>query len=124
MQGTKATTVEEYIRNAPTPAQAMLGEIRALLKEAAPNAKEAIKWGYPVLEEGRILFSYSAHKDHLNFMPTGPAMEPFRADLAGYKTGQDTIQFLYDQPLPRDLIRKIAEYRLKEVREKGARWMY
>jgi uncharacterized protein YdhG (YjbR/CyaY superfamily) len=78
----------------------------------------------PVLEEKRILFSYSAYKSHLNFMPTGPSIKPFRKELAAYKTGKDTIQFPYDKPLPKALIRKIATYRAKQVREKDARWMY
>jgi uncharacterized protein YdhG (YjbR/CyaY superfamily) len=50
-------------------------------------------------------------------------MKPFEKALAEYTTGKDTIQFHYDKPLPRALIRKIAAFRLKEVREKDARWM-
>lgn len=87
-------------------------EIRSILKNVAPHATEALKWGKPVLEEGRILFSYAAYKAHLNFMPTGPAIEPFREELGDYKTGKDTIQFPYDKPLPAALIRKIAAYRV------------
>lgn len=120
----KPTTVAEYIEAAPSQAQERLREIRSLLKEVAPDATEAIKWGSPVFEEERILFSYSAYKSHLNFMPTGPALEPFKEELAGYTTGKDTIQLPYDRPLPKALIRKIAEYRLKQVRENDARWMY
>lgn len=37
-------------------------EIRSILKNVAPHATEALKWGKPVLEEGRILFSYAAYK--------------------------------------------------------------
>jgi uncharacterized protein YdhG (YjbR/CyaY superfamily) len=77
-----------------------------------------------VFEDGRILFSYTAYKSHLNFMPTKPAMEPFMKDLSGFKTGKDTIQFPYGQPLPAALIRKIAAYRLKQVKDRDARWMY
>lgn len=124
MPKTKPTTVDEYIAAAPQEAQAMLREIRALLKEVAPKAKETLKWGSPVFEEGRILFSYSAYKSHLNFMPTGPAMEPFKEELAEFKTGQDTIQLPYDKPLPQELVRKIAAFRAKQVRENDARWMY
>lgn len=120
----KPTTVAEYIEAAPSQAQERLREIRSLLKEVAPDATEAIKWGSPVFEEERILFSYSAYKSHLNFMPTGPALVPFEEELAGYKTGKDTIQLPYDRPVPKALIRKIAEYRLKQVRENDARWMY
>ena len=124
MPASKPTTVIEYIEAAPQEAQAKLREIRAVLKKVAPNATETLKWGSPVFEEGRILFSYSAHKSHLNFSPTGPAMEPFKEELAKYNTGKDTIQFPYDKPLPKGLIQKIARFRLKQVRENDARWMY
>jgi len=121
---TKPKTVAEYIEAAPEPARAKLHELRAILKEVAPEAKETLKWGSPVFEEERILFSYTAHKSHLNFMPTGPAMEPFKEELAEYKTGKDTIQLPYDKPLPKALIQRIAAFRVKQVREEDARWMY
>ena len=124
MPKTKPTTVTEYINTAPRQAQKMLREIRAVLKKVAPKATERLKWGSPVLEEKRILFAFSAFKSHLNFMPTHPAMVPFKEELAEYTTGKDTVQFPYDKPLPKALIRKIAAYRLKQVREEDARWMY
>lgn len=124
MPKTRPTSVTQYIRAAPKAAQEHLREIRAILKKVAPRASETLKWGSPVFEEKRILFSYSAHKTHLNFMPTGPALKPFKKELAAYKTGQDTVQFPYDKPLPKALIRKIAAHRVKQVREKDARWMY
>lgn len=124
MPRAKPTTVTEYIKAAPKEAQKTLREIRALLKKVAPKATETLKWGSPVFEAKRILFSYTAYKSHLNFMPTHPAMVPFRKELEGYPTGKDTIQFAYDQPLPKALIRKIAAFRVKQVREEDARWMY
>jgi uncharacterized protein YdhG (YjbR/CyaY superfamily) len=124
MPKTKPSTVDEYIAAAPQEAQEKLHEIRAILKKVAPKAAETLKWGSPVFEEGRILFSYSAHKSHLNFSPTGPAMEPFGEALAKFKTGKDTIQFPYDKPLPKGLIRRIAAYRARQVRESDAHWMY
>jgi len=124
MAKTKPATVTDYINVAPKEAQPKLREIRAILKAVAPKAKEAMKWGSPVLEEKRILFAYTAYKSHLNFMPTHPSMAPFKKELAEYKTGKDTIQFSYDKPLPKALIRKIAAFRAKDVRENDARWMY
>jgi uncharacterized protein YdhG (YjbR/CyaY superfamily) len=121
---TKPTTVTDYIEAAPEEARDKLHELRALLKKVAPTATEKMKWGTPVLEEGRILFSYAAYKSHLNFMPTRSSLEPFQEELAGYKTGRDTIQLPYDQPLPRELIERIAQYRVKEVAEEDALWMH
>ena len=123
MPKTGPTTVDEYIDAAPKEAQAKLREIRSILKQVAPNATEALKWGQPVFEEKRILFAYSAFKSHLNFMPTRSALEPFKEELAEYATGKDTIQFPYDKPLPKGLIRKIAAFRAKDVRENDAHWM-
>ena len=124
MTKAKPTTVDEYISAAPKEAQPKLRELRALLKKIAPKATERLKWGSPVFEEKRILFAFTAFKSHINFMPTGPAMKPFEKELTEFTTGKDTIQFPYAKPLPKALIRKIAAFRLKEVREKDARWMY
>lgn len=124
MPKTKPTTVDEYIGAAPQEAQEKLHEIRAILKKVVPNATEALKWGSPVFEEKRILFSYSAHRSHLNFMPTRSTLESFKKELATYKTGRDTIQLPYDKPLSKALIQKIAAYRAKEVAQDDALWMH
>jgi uncharacterized protein YdhG (YjbR/CyaY superfamily) len=123
MTETKPATVDEYIFAAPKEAQKMLREIRSVLKKVAPKATEALKWGSPVLEEKRILFAYAAFKSHINFMPTPSAMKPFKKELAAYTTGKGSIQFPYDKPLPKALIRRIAAFRVKEVKERDARWM-
>ena len=119
----KPTTVEEYINIAPKEAQEKLHELRSILKKVVPNATETLKWGSPVFEKKRILFAYTAFKSHLNFMPTRSTLDFFKEELATYTTGKDTIQFPYDKPLPKALIRKIAAYRAKDVKENDARWM-
>ena len=90
----------------------------ALLKSVAPEAEEAIKWGTPFFVEPRFLFAFSAHKAHLSFAPTAAALEAFRKELAKHKTTKGTIQIPYDKPIPESLVRKLAEYCLREVRER------
>jgi uncharacterized protein YdhG (YjbR/CyaY superfamily) len=123
MSKTKPTTIAEYINSAPKEAQKNLREMYAILKKVAPGATEGMKWGSPVFEEKRILFAFAAFKSHLNFMPTPSAMRPSKKELAKYTTGKGSIQFPYDQRLPKALIRKIAALRVKELREKDVRWM-
>ena len=120
----KPTTIPEYIDAAPKEAQGKLRELHAILKKAAPKATEVLKWGSPAFEEMRILFAFSAYKTHLNFMPTRSTVEAFTKELEDYTTGKDTIQFQYDKPLPKALIRKIAAYRIKEVKEENSLWMH
>lgn len=124
MKKKKPANVEEYIEQLPGGAQIKLRELRSILKSVAPKAKEGLKWGKPVFESETILFAYSAHKAHLSFIPTGPAMKPFEKELAEYTTKKDSVQFPYNKPLPGELIRKIAEYRKEDVEKRDAKWKY
>lgn len=120
----KPGTVEEYIAAAPEKAQQKLREIRSLLKKIVPHASEELKWGQPAFVDKRILFCYAAFKQHISFVPTAPAIQPFLKELKSYKINKDSIQFLYDAPLPKELIKKIATYRIKDLKENDAKWKY
>lgn len=119
----KPKTVDEYIATSPEEHRAKLQEIREILRGVVPDATEAIKWGSPVFEQERILFSFKGSKKHLTFMPTRTALGAFRDDLEGYETGTDTVQFPWDQPLPKDLIQRMARFRVDEVAG-GGLWMH
>lgn len=122
--GKRPTTIAEYIGAAPPAGRAHLHRIHDLLKNVAPDAQEAIKWGVPFFVEPRFLFSFAANKAHLNFAPGQLALGHFSKELAAYKTTQNFLQLPYDQPLPEALIRRIAKYQLQLVRarEDDAFW--
>ena len=116
--GKHPTTIAAYIRAAPREGQPHLRRLYAILKRVAPAAQEAIKWGTPFFVEPRFLFAFSAHKAHCNFAPTAAALEAFRKELEKHKTTKRFLQIPYNKPLPQDLVRKIAEYSLRNVRER------
>jgi uncharacterized protein YdhG (YjbR/CyaY superfamily) len=116
--GKRPTTIAEYIRAAPREAQPHLRRLYAILKRVAPEAEEAIKWGTPFFVEPRFLFAFSAHKTHCNFAPTAAALERFRKKLEKHKTTKHYLQIPYNKPLPEELVRKMAEYCLRDVRER------
>jgi len=118
MASKRPTTITEYIRTAPREGQPHLRRLYALLKSVAPKAEEVIKWGIPFFVEPRFLFAFSAHKAHCNFAPTAAALEAFRKELEKHKTTKGTLQIPDNKPLPEGLIRKIAEYSLRDVRER------
>ena len=119
MADKRPTTIAEYIETAPPEGQPHLRRMYAILKSVAPEAEEAIKWGTPFFVEPRFLFAFSAHKAHLSFAPTAAALEAFRKELEEHKTTKGTLQIPYNRPVPEDLVRKIAEYCLQEVRERA-----
>ena len=115
----KFTSIDEYIRAAPQEGQAQLHQLYSILKNVAPDAEETIKWGTPFFVEPRFLFAFSAHKKHLGFTPSPAGLEPFRDELEGYETTKAGIlKIPYDEPLPEDLIRKIAALRIRIVGER------
>ncbi len=68
--------------------------------------------------EPRFLFAFSAHTAHLDFAPTAAALKASRKELEKHKTIKNYLQVPYNESLPEDLIRKIAEYCLRDVRER------
>jgi uncharacterized protein YdhG (YjbR/CyaY superfamily) len=114
----RPTTIAGYIRAAPREGQPHLRRLYAILKRVAPDAEEAIKWGNPFFVEPRFLFAFSAHKSHLDFAPSAAALKAFRQELENHKTTKNFLQIPYDQPLPEDLIRNLAEYQLQSVSER------
>src|SRR6186713_3099975 len=109
MASKRPTTIAGYIRAAPREGQPHLHRLYAILKSVAPEAEEVIKWGTPFFVEPRFLFAFSAHKAHCNFAPTATALKAFRKQLEKHKTTKGSLQIPYDEPLPEDLVRKIAD---------------
>lgn len=118
----RPATIAEYIRAAPREGQPHLRRLYAILKSVAPDAEEAIKWGTPFFVEPRFLFAFSAHKAHCNFAPSAAALAPFRKELEKHKTTKNYLQIPYHESLPEDLVRTIAEYRLRNMGESDAFW--
>ncbi len=86
-----------------------------LIRVHAPEATETISYAMPTFDlNGRHLVHFAGYPRHIGFYPIPSGMEAFKEELSGYKTGKGSVQFPLDQPLPRDLIRRIVEFRVAE----------
>ena len=104
--------VDEYIAAAPKAAQPRLRQLRKLIKEVAPGARERLSYGMPHFDyRGRLIY-FSAFKGHIGVYPVGEAA--LHKALSNYMTGKGTYRFPLDQPMPMDLIRKLLEARVKK----------
>lgn len=124
MPTSRPTTITAYIAAAPAAGQPLLRELYALLRAAAPQAQEAIKWNTPFFVEPRFVYGFAAHKAHASFAPPAAAMRQFAQELQALKTTKGTVQLPYDQPLPVALIRRMADYSvaLLRARQDDAFW--
>jgi uncharacterized protein YdhG (YjbR/CyaY superfamily) len=119
---TRPRNVNEYIDATPKAAQKKLREMRACIRAVAPGATESLKWGMPAFSYQRVLVTFAAFKHHIGFYPTPSAVKAFADDLSKFVTASASIQFPLEKPLPRALIRKITEFRVRESIEKDGKW--
>ncbi len=110
----KFSSIDEYISTFPQDVQCRLKELRQAIKEAAPDAKEAISYQMPAFKLNGNLVWFAAFKNHIGFYPTASGIEAFKEKMTAYETSKGTIQFPQNEPLPIDLIKEIVRFRVKE----------
>lgn len=114
-------TIDEYISAFPEDVQRKLNDIRQIVREAAPEAKETISYQMPTFTLNGNLVHFAAFKNHIGFYPTPNGIEAFQEELSAYKGAKGSVQFPIDQPLPLALIRRIVEYRVNENSQRKAK---
>ena len=115
MNNIKPKTIDEYIETFPKEIQSILQQIRETIKKAAPEADETISYNMPAFKMKKVLVYFAAYKNHIGFyaLPTGN--KAFQKELCKYKTGKGSIQFSLNEKIPFELIKKIVEFRVKEI---------
>ena len=111
--------VDEYIAGFSSEVKEILEQIRTTIKGAAPDAEETIKYRMPTFVLNENLVHFAAYKNHVGFYPTPSGIENFKDELSSYKNAKGSVQFPIDKPMPLELIRKIVEFRVKEIQEKS-----
>jgi uncharacterized protein YdhG (YjbR/CyaY superfamily) len=111
----KISSVDEYIQVFPPETQGILGKIRAIIKENAPESIESIAYGMPAYKtQGKPLVYFAGYKNHIGLYATPTGHEKFAKELEPYKKGRGSVQFPLDKPIPYDLIARIVEFRKQE----------
>ena len=107
--------IEAYLAKLDDAQRAALEHIRALIKQAAPQAEEAMVYGVPGFKQDGGLVCYAAHKAHCGFYPMSPVVvDALKSELAGFETAKGTVRFTPDKPLPDALIIDIVKRRIAE----------
>lgn len=108
--------VDLYIQQFPQSVQTSLTTIRTLIKEAAPGAEEGFAYGMPAYKlNKKPLVYFAAFSHHIGFYATPSGHSEFKSDLSAYKHGKGSVQFPLDQPIPYSLIKRMVEFRVREI---------
>lgn len=106
--------VDAYIATFPGEVQALLEQVRASIRAAAPEAVERISYQMPTFALRGNLVYYAALKRHIGFYPTSSGIAAFKDELAGCEMSPGAVKFPIGQPLPLELISRIVRYRVAE----------
>ncbi len=113
-------SIDEYIAGFPADVQALLQQIRATIRDVAPDAEETISYGIPTFRwKGTYLIHFAGYKKHLSLYPAPRGAEAFREELSAYKGGKGTVQFPLDRLIPFDLVRRIVAFRAQEIEQRA-----
>ena len=108
--------IDEYISSRDAELQPRLKELREILRSALPEAEERISWSMPTYWKGKNIIHFAAFKKHVGLYPGEEAIAVFKDELTGFDVSKGTIRLLYSQPLPADLIARIARWCYEEYR--------
>src|SRR5262245_24140792 len=113
-------TVDQYIAGYPKEVQEVLQKFRQTIKQAAPEAQEAIKYGIPTFVQQGNMISFAAYKNHVAVYPTPAGNAAFQKDIEPHKAAKSTLQFPLGKPMPYPLIKQAVTFRVKEHLENAA----
>ena len=113
----KPETIDAYIAMQDEAVQPRLREIRAILRDAIPEAEERMSWSMPTYWRGRNLIHFAASKKHLGLYPGGEATTVFAEELKDFYVSKGTIRIPWERELPTELIRRIARWCLEAYKK-------
>ena len=114
------TDIDGYITQFPADVQAVLRDVRAAIRRAAPEAEEAISYRMPAFRQHGILVYFAAWKTHIGLYPPISGDEVIERVIARYAGPKGNLQFPLAEPMPVALIERIVKLRVKQDTEKAA----
>lgn len=107
--------VDNYIKLFPENVQGLLNQIRATIKENAPEAEESISYKIPAYKtNGKPLIYFAGFKNHIGLYATPSGHNQFENELSKYKQGKGSVQFPLNKPIPLTLIARIVKFKVEE----------
>jgi uncharacterized protein YdhG (YjbR/CyaY superfamily) len=105
--------VDRYLRDVEEPKRSTLEALRRTILEVVPEAEQVISYRVPAFRvEGKIVAGFAAFRDHLSYLPfSGSVLGELGDELEGYTMTKSALHFPIDEPLPKELVRKLIEVR-------------
>lgn len=109
--------IDAYLAAQPPGTRAKLVLVRAAIERAVPEAVEAISYQIPACRiGGKVFIFFAGWKNHYSLYPVGDTLlQAFGEELAPFEISKGTIRFPLAEPVPEDLIFRIAAFKAGET---------
>jgi len=107
-------SVGDYIRSSPAPARRLLRRLRAVIREAAPEASQRISYGMPAFFQDGVLVYFAAFESHVGLYGGARSLGALESQARRYRTGKGTLRFPLDRPIPAALVKRIVTLRVRQ----------
>ena len=100
--------VDAYLASLPEPARQPVEQVRQALHAALPGSGEKRSYGIVgVTVDGKVVVWFGGYADHVGVYPV-PGDADLEGELAPYRAGKGTLRFPLAEPMPLDLVRRVA----------------
>ena len=99
---------DEYFASKSTEVAARLVSIQATVESLLPEASRCISYGMPAFKSDGIFFYVAAFNQHIGIYPPVTQDALLIQELAPYRGKKDNLTFPLNQPLPLELIGRVA----------------
>lgn len=103
------TTHEAYFAQCAPEARALLLQVQREVETQVPEAARCIGYNMPAFRQERIFFYFAAFKKHIGIYPPLTQDEGLISETARFRGPKGNLSFSYTQPLPLDLIGRVAK---------------
>lgn len=113
----KFATIDDYLETVSPDVRSILEQIRTIVKRTVPTAEETISYQIPAFKLNRPFIYFAAFKKHLGIYPPVKGDRDLEEALLPYRGEKGNLKFPLDQPMPYDLIRRVAEALARQHKE-------
>ncbi|WP_174184012.1 iron chaperone [Nocardia barduliensis] len=101
--------IDAYLAGFPDDVREILSGIRAAIRRALPDATEAISYDIPTFKlHGRNVVHFAGWQRHVSLYPIPDGDPALERELEPYRAGKGTLRFRLGEPVPYELIARIA----------------
>jgi uncharacterized protein YdhG (YjbR/CyaY superfamily) len=116
--------VDAYIADQPKDVQGKLREIRAAIRQVAPDATETTSYfnipgySYPGYDYNGMFAWFDLQKPNINLRLRPPAIQNHKKELEEYETTKSVVRFPLDQKIPAALVKKLVKESVRIMKAK------